>query len=53
MNEPAKIDAETAQTTERARRQRLRNYAVFGALLLFVVLVYATTIVKIKMVGAP
>jgi len=34
---------------ERKRRQQQRNWAVFGALLAFVILVYAITMVKIKL----
>ena len=38
-----------SRDNERKRRQRGRNRAVFFALLAFVVLVYAITIVKIKL----
>ena len=33
---------------EALRRQRLRNWAIFGTLLAFVVLIFIITIVKIK-----
>lgn len=36
-------------TTERQRRLRSRNWAVFFALIAFVVIVYAVTIIKIKL----
>jgi hypothetical protein len=45
MNTPQ----QTPPGTERKRRQRARNRAVFFALLGFAVLVYAITIVKIKL----
>jgi hypothetical protein len=33
---------------EALRRQRLRNWAIFGVLMAFVVLIFIITIVKIK-----
>jgi len=44
MSDPAK---------ERVRRRRGRNLAVFLSLLAFVVLVYAVTIIKIKLGHGP
>jgi len=38
---------------ERVRRRKRRNWAVFAALVFFVVLVYAVTIVKIKLGYGP
>ena len=46
MNEGAPPDP---VNDARQRRRRQRNWAVFLALLGFVILVYAVTIVKIKM----
>ncbi len=40
-------------STERKRRQRGRNLAVFLALLAFVVLIYAITITKIRLGYGP
>ena len=50
MNAP---DNKDSQDALRARRLKIRNLAVFGALALFVLLVYGTTMVKIKMTGVP
>jgi hypothetical protein len=36
-------------TTERKRRQTGRNWALFLSLLVFVILVYAITMIKMKM----
>jgi len=38
---------------ERARRRRARNWALFGLLGLFALLIYAVTIVKIKLGYGP
>jgi hypothetical protein len=38
---------------EQARRRKRRNWAVFIALMFFVVLVYAVTVVKIKLGYGP
>ncbi len=45
MSEPNQIPV----STERRRRQRTRNLALFFVLLAFVVLVYGITITKIKL----
>jgi hypothetical protein len=42
-------DAQRLLEAERARREKGRNRAVFFALLAFVALVYAVTVVKIKL----
>jgi hypothetical protein len=39
---PIRLDAEAL------RRQRLRNWAVFGSLLAFVLLIFAISIVKMR-----
>jgi len=50
MVEPAKTvnKADPAVIAERRRRQRGRNWAVLLALVAFVAVVYAITIVKLK-----
>ena len=52
MNRPHS-EEKNSVGAERKRRQRGRNLAVFGALLVFVVLVYAVTIIKIKLGYGP
>jgi hypothetical protein len=47
MNEPDAADA------ERRRRRRVRNWTLFAVLAAFVILVYAVTIVKIKLGYGP
>ena len=44
MSNPAPIQLDP----EALRRQKLRNRAIFGALLAFAVLIFIVTIVKIK-----
>ncbi|MGB9151847.1 MAG: hypothetical protein WCD70_02040 [Alphaproteobacteria bacterium] len=43
------MNAPDPRNDEQSRRRKQRNWAVFLALLAFVALVYAVTIVKIKM----
>jgi hypothetical protein len=46
-------DPARTRDAERARRQRRRSWTIFGALLFFALLVYAVTIVKIKLGYGP
>lgn len=49
------LDSEQVNSVaaERSRRQRGRNFAIFFSLLGFVVIVYAVTIIKIKLGYGP
>ena len=49
VNAQKSVDPAAPVEQERKRRQRGRNWAIFIMLLCFVVLVYAVTIIKIRL----